>query len=107
MRFYPVSGECGSEVPEERLRQDYASAHTIGKLRIGGEALFFRAGLKTFIYRIYKLNGVSAAYGLYRPGCAASGEIWPWRAWSSVMRIQSWLIFRCPAKRQERLPWRN
>ena len=48
MRFYPVSGECGSEVPEERLRQDYASAHTIGKLRIGGEALFFRAGLKTF-----------------------------------------------------------
>ena len=45
MRFSPL------ESPEEEpavLRAEYGSAREIGKLRLGGERLYFRAGLKTW-----------------------------------------------------------
>ena len=45
MKYYSISGEIVSgKAPED----DYKKAHAIGNLRIGDEALFFRARLKTY-----------------------------------------------------------
>ena len=45
MRFQPLA----SSVPETaRLQEEYGQAREIGKLRLGGERLYFRAGLKTY-----------------------------------------------------------
>ena len=45
MRFTPLAG---GETDSALLNEEYKAAREIGKLRLGAERLYFRAGLKTW-----------------------------------------------------------